>query len=217
MRHSLKKINLHGKRHAEVMACQMSLDAPETDTLPVTNANCALLQPDLHDVFFGTENIEHTLRLLLETQISKDHDLTKLLGLMCTGCVQYVFTDHGFTPYAEMPLVIVSYAKMTQPQLKAIDRVLDEATRDLTNFKVSSLMGGGSSIHLLSMRRSIVSRVDLLVALHKIIKSSVSSQSSAGVDISTTFNLILQRLVCSIGLPREQIVQIRDRIHENKQ
>lgn len=190
----------------------MSLDEAQADTSTVSNATVLLSGRDLHEVFFGDENIEHTLRLLLETQISKDQDFTKLLGLMCTSCVQYVFTDHGFTPYAEMPLVILSYTKMTQSQLVAVDQVLDEATRDLTNFKVSSLMGGGSSVNLICMRRGIVNSVDLLVALHKIILSSVNSQSGVRVDIATTFNLILQRLVCSIGLPREQIVQVRNRI-----
>jgi hypothetical protein len=167
----------------------------------------------LHDVFFGPSNIEYTVRLLLDTQVASDSDfLTQLLGVMCTHPVQILFTDHGFTPFAKTPLVIIPYSKMTKAQLLAVDACLEDAARDVTNFKVGSLMGGGSSVHLICPRSNVVDTVELLLAVYNIILSSKTTHANAGVDVSSTFNLILQRLVCSIGLPRAQILSVRERI-----
>lgn len=174
---------------------------------------------DLHSVFFGAQNIESTLCLLLETQTANDSDfLTQLLGVMCTHPVQYIFTEHGFTPFSAMPLVIVAFSKMTPTQLMAVDDALSKSAHDMTKFKVGSLMGGGSSVQLLCRHRGVLHTVDVLVALYNIIASSQNtSNSNARVDAPATFNLILQRLVCSIGLPREQIMRVRESIFAQKQ
>jgi hypothetical protein len=174
---------------------------------------------DLHEVFFGAQNIQNTLRLLLATQSVNDRDfLTQVLGVMCTHSVQYVFTEHGFTPFCAMPLVILALPKMTQTQLMAVDEALSKSAHDMTNFKVGSLMGGGSSVQVLHAPRDVLNTVDVLVALYNIIASSQNaSNSNARVDAPATFNLILQRLVCSIGLSREQIVRVRESIFAQKE
>lgn len=167
----------------------------------------------LYDVFFGPDNIEYTMRVLFDVKTAGDNDfLTQLLGVMCTHSVQFQFTDHGLTPFVKLPLVIIPYSQMSRAQLQAVDLCLQEATRDLTKFKVGSLMGGGSSVNLICLRRTVLDTVEVLFAMYKIIVGSKMSQVNAGLDTSSTFNLILQRLVCSIGLPREQIISIRQKI-----
>ena len=202
----------------------MSLEAhqQQEETCPAPNAsslNSDSLQHDLHEVFFGARNIEHTLRLLLATQSANDHDfLTQVLGVMCTHSVQFVFTEHGFTPFCAMPLVIVAFSKMTQKQLMVVDDALGKSAHDMTKFKVGSLMGGGSSVQMLYPDRGVLNTVDVLVALYNIVASSqTSSNNKARVDVPATFNLILQRLVCSIGLSREQIVRVRESIFAQKE
>jgi len=159
------------------------------------------------------------MRLLLDTQSGNDHDfLTQLLSILCTHSVQFVFTEHGFTPFSAMPLVIVPFSKMTETHLMAIDAELRNAADNMTKLKVGTLMGGGSSVQLMCPHQRVLNTVDVLVALYNIITSSQNSKhASAKVDIPATFNLILQRLVCSIGLPREQIARVREIILAQKQ
>jgi hypothetical protein len=201
------------------MALATQHEIKEDETALAPSAQRLGLDYDMHKVFFGAQNIESTLRLLLDTQTANDSDfLTQLLGVMCTHPVQYIFTEHGFTPFSAMPLVILAFSKMTPTQLIAVDNALSKSAHDMTKFKVGSLMGGGSSVQLLCPHRGVLDTVDVLVALYNIISSSQNNgNSSARVDAPATFNLIMQRLVCSIGLPREQIMRVRESILAQKQ
>ena len=72
----------------------------------------------LHALFFGPDNLEHTLSVLLHNHVAAVHDfLTTILGVMYTQSTNFMFSEHGFTPFSTQPPVIFPYAKMTRSHL----------------------------------------------------------------------------------------------------
>lgn len=159
--------------------------------------------------FFTTDHLQHTLKQFFQSQMLLESDfITTVVSMLCTQAVNAMFTDQGFVPFQDHPLLILSYSNMTAVQLQTIQSLMETMHENNVEYKVSPMMGGGSCILIMHKTKLCADPADVLTAFYMILHQMPQySKNSAQI-----FNLFVQRILCNINLPRIHVQKSQQRI-----
>tara|TARA_B100000787_G_scaffold165578_1_gene149684 strand:+ start:122 stop:709 length:588 start_codon:yes stop_codon:yes gene_type:complete len=185
-----------------------SLEPPASDH---SMQHRALLNIKTH--LFGRDSIVHTINVMLKGlyQYNKD-PVTHLIVLLCREPLTLCFTEHGLAPLQSDPTIIMPYSQMTKQQLS----MLMDITKDIHlsgAFATTSQMGGGVYLYSLESSRSRVfaDAVLLLFSINVVMRNPGKSQV---IDSRFISNIVLQRILSNVSLPREVVTRAETMIRE---
>ena len=135
--------------------------------------------------------------------------VTTVVGMLCTQPVNAMFTDQGFVPFQDHPLLILSYKKMSAAQLDSIHTLIEQMQETFLEYKVNPMMGGGSCVVIINQSKMFVDPSDVLTAFFMILHEMPQYTSNA----NQIFNLFVHRILCNINLPRVYVQQTQQKIH----
>jgi len=144
--------------------------------------------------------------------IEKTDPLTRL----CIMCIQepiwFSLTEKGLSPFRSDPTIIIPYDVMCRSQLIAIEDICS-AMQKTETYGTSAQMGGGVYVYM-SQRGTdevYIDCVHVLFSVTMLLRSSSSGSYAFKRDLS---NVVLQRVLSSVTIPREQIEQTEDMIRK---
>lgn len=171
-----------------------------------------LMQQCIEDVFnqfFIKDSLQHTLKQFFQSQMLLESDfITTVISMLCTQPVNAMFTDQGFVPFQEHPLLILSYTNMSDAQLHSIHTLIEQIQESFVECKVSPMMGGGSCVLIMNKTKMCLDPSHVLTAFFMILHELPQYRSNA----AQIFNLFVQRILCNINLPRVYVQQTQQNI-----
>lgn len=168
---------------------------------------------DIKRHLFGRECIVHTINVMLKGlyQYNKD-PVTHLIVLLCREPLTLCFTEKGLAPLQSDPTIIMPYAQMTKAHLKMLVQVTSEL-RESGAFATTSQMGGGLYLYALDSTRSRVF-VDAVLLLYSTSVIMRNPGKSTLVDNRFICNIVLQRILSNVSLPREVVARAEAMVRE---
>ena len=168
---------------------------------------------DINTQLFGRECIVHTINVMLKGlyQYNKD-PVTHLIVLLCREPLTLCFTDKGLAPLQSDPTIIMPYAQMTKAHLQMLVGVTQEL-RQSGAFATTSQMGGGLYLYSLDSSRSRVF-VDSVLLLYSTSVIMRNPGKSTLVDNRFICNIVLQRILSNVSLPREVVTRAEAMVME---
>ena len=152
------------------------------------------------ELFFSKENILHTMSCMLRGIAPYHADpMTHIVVTLCREPLRLALTDRGLAPVKSDPSIFILYSQMSKPQLQSL------AIWNMSALYGSTTqMGGGMCIYELKPRRSrtFVDAVLLLYSVTLLMRSCPASDYATSKTLS---NVVLQRILSSVVLPREVI------------
>ena len=179
---------------------------------PIEPAHGALLLLNQH--FFGRDTIIHTINTLLKSTFQHNKDpVTHLIASMHREPLALCLTDKGLAPLKSEPTVIIPYAQMTKKQLTVLQEITTQM-RISELYSTMSQMGGGLYVHALhpSRFRVYVDSVLLLFSTSVIMRTA---KLSSLVDPRDLSNVVLQRIMSNVTIPRTVIMQAETMVREH--
>jgi hypothetical protein len=159
--------------------------------------------------FFGKESIVHTMSCLLRGIAPYHADpMTHLVVMFCREPLRLALTDRGLAPIKSDPSVFMAYSQMSKKQLATLKDVL-AVWRMSATYGSTTQMGGGACVYEVSARsgKIFVDAVLILYSVTLLMRSCPSSELATSKMLS---NVVLQRILSSVVLPREVIAQAED-------
>jgi len=199
---------ISGSKHG--MASKPSSVAPHKKPTSKNALNSMTNYDKLKDVFFSDDTLIDTFKVICTNANGYQYDtLTSIVTQLCISQVQIKFTEQGFVPFEQCPLLIIPYSCMTKRQILVIKQIVSDMATQLTQFKVSNMMGGGVSITSFEAPTHIIDPGDVLFTLYILLKMHcVKSKTSHDL----IYNVIVQRMVCNINISHVHIQRARDKI-----
>jgi|TARA_Y100000389_G_scaffold199994_1_gene239533 hypothetical protein len=169
---------------------------------------------ELNKMFFVEEKLTETFKIMCMCKTSYENDtLTTVVTQLCTSDVQIKFTEQGYVPFHNHPLLVIPYMYMTKEQIRGIKKIVDDLSRQQVTFRASSMMGGGASITCSRAPARIIDPVNVLFTLYHILSQHCKQINNP----SLIYNTIVQRLACNVDLSRACITQARNKIKSHLQ
>jgi len=171
----------------------------------------ALLNIKAH--LFGRDSIVHTINIMLKALYQYNTDpVTHLIVMLCREPLTLCFTEHGLAPLQSDPTIIMPYSQMTKQQLSMLMDVTSDM-RQAGTYATTSQMGGGVYLYALDGARSRVfaDAVLLLFSINVVMRNPGKSQL---VDSRFISNIVLQRILSNVSLPREVVTRAEAMIRE---
>jgi len=156
------------------------------------------------ELFFSKKSIVHTMSCMLRGIAPYHADpMTHIVVTLCREPLRLALTDRGLAPVKSDPSIFMSYSQMSKPQLQALKLVLAIWNMS-TLYGSTTQMGGGMCIYELRPRRTrtFVDAVLLLYSVTLLMRSCPASDYATSKTLS---NVVLQRILSSVVLPREVI------------
>jgi len=169
---------------------------------------CCVTQQIVDD-FFGKESIVHTMSCFLRGIAPYHADpMTHLVVMFCREPLRLALTDRGLAPIKSDPSVFMAYSQMSKKQLATLKDVL-AVWRMSATYGSTTQMGGGACVYEVSARsgKIFVDAVLILYSVTLLMRSCPSSELATSKMLS---NVVLQRILSSVVLPREVIAQAED-------
>jgi hypothetical protein len=174
----------------------------------VSDKECDVTQKIVVE-FFGKESIVHTMSCLLQGIAPYHADpMTHLVVMFCREPLRLALTDRGLAPIKSDPSVFMAYSQMSKKQLATLKDVL-AVWRMSATYGSTTQMGGGACVYEVSARsgKIFVDAVLILYSVTLLMRSCPSSELATSKMLS---NVVLQRILSSVVLPREVIAQAED-------
>ena len=158
------------------------------------------------ELFFSKDNIVHTMSCMLRGIAPYHADpMTHIVVTLCREPLRLALTDRGLAPVKSDPSIFMSYSQMSKAQLQALKMVL--AIWNMSaQYGSTTQMGGGMCLYELRSRnsRTFVDAVLLLYSVTLLMRSCPASDYATSKTLS---NVVLQRILSSVVLPREVIAR----------
>jgi len=162
--------------------------------------------PELVEAFFSRASIVHTVSCFLKGTLEYHSDpMTHLVITLCREPLCICLTDRGLAPVRSDPSIVMPYAQMTQPQLACLLRVA-AVWRMSAAYGTTTQMGGGVCVYDQPAGRARVF-VDAVLLFYSVTRLVRSCDSTPLMSAKTLSNVMLQRIVSSVNLPREVIAR----------
>lgn len=182
------------------------------DTMPTLNGAQTMmtLHEKIQHAFFSHSTLKETFNVLCtSTHPYQTDTIISIVTHLCISEIQIKFTDQGFVPFQNCPLLVVPYSCMTKQQILVIKQIVSEIETSPTQFKVSSMMGGGVSITCFETPAHIIDPVDVLFTLYCLLEKHCLKSKT---NHQMIYNTIVQRLVCNVNLSHVHIQKACDKI-----
>jgi len=156
--------------------------------------------------FFGRDSVVHTMGCLLRGIAPYHADpMTHLVVMLCREPLRLALTDSGLAPVRSDPSVVMPYGKMSRAQLATVQEVM-ATWRMSATYGSTTQMGGGACVYELPSRcgQTFVDAVLVLYSVTLLMRSCPSGDLASSKMLS---NVVLQRILSSVVLPREVIAQ----------
>ena len=164
--------------------------------------------------FFSRESIVHSMSCMLRGIAPYHADpMTHLVVTLCREPLRLSLTDRGLAPVRSDPSILIPDSQMSKAQLATLRDVL-AVWRQSAAYGSTTQMGGGVCIYDLPTRtgRVFVDAVLVLFSVTLLMRSCPASDIASSKTLS---NVVLQRILSSVVLPREVIAgaerMLRDR------
>lgn len=158
----------------------------------------------LMDAFFSTDSIMHTVSCFLKGTLEYHSDpMTHLVVTLCREPLCICLTDRGLAPVRSDPSIVMPYAQMTKEQLATLLQI-SAVWRMSAAYGTTTQMGGGVCAYDQPLARSRVF-VDAVLLLYSVTRLVRSCADSSLMSSKTLSNVMLQRIVSSVNLPRDVI------------
>ena len=158
------------------------------------------------ELFFSKDNIVHTMSCMLRGIAPYHADpMTHIVVTLCREPLRLALTDRGLAPVKSDPSIFMSYSQMSKAQLQTLKMVL--AIWNMSaQYGSTTQMGGGMCLYELKSRnsRTFVDAVLLLYSVTLLMRSCPASDYATSKTLS---NVVLQRILSSVVLPREVIAR----------
>jgi len=141
---------------------------------------------------------------------------TDPLTRLCIMCIQepiwFSLTEKGLAPFRSDPTIIIPYDAMCRSQLEAIEYICS-CMQKTDTYGTSAQMGGGVYVYISQCDTDevYIDCVQVLFSITMILRNSSSGSYAFKRDLS---NVVLQRVLSSVTIPREQIEQTEDMIRQ---
>jgi len=155
-------------------------------------------------LFFSKETIVHSMSCILRGIAPYHTDpMTHIVVTLSREPLRLALTDRGLAPVKSDPSIYIPYSKMSKAQLQSLKMVL--AIWNMSAMYGSTTqMGGGMCVYELKSRgtQTFVDAVLLLYSVALLMRSCPASDYATSKTLS---NVVLQRILSSVVLPREVI------------
>jgi len=158
------------------------------------------------DNFFSKDTIVHTVSCFLKGTVQYHSDpMTHLVVALCREPLCICITDRGLAPVKSDPTIVMPYAQMTQHQLRVLLDIV-ATWRMSAAYGTVTQMGGGVCAHEQPAAHKRVF-VDAVLLLYSVTLLMRSSPDNSLVSSKTLSNVVLQRIMTSVTLPRDVIAR----------
>jgi len=165
-----------------------------------------LFEDELVEAFFSEATIVHTVSCFLKGTLEYHSDpMTHLVVTLCREPLCVCLTDRGLAPVRSDPSIVMPYAQMTKAQLAVLLRVVS-VWRMSAAYGTTTQMGGGVCVYDQPAGRART-YVDAVLLLYSVTRLVRSCDSTPHMSSKTLSNVMLQRIVSSVNLPREVIAR----------
>lgn len=180
---------------------------------------CAEPVQKLHDLFFAKDSIVDTFTILVTEEVNKYEDsITDVMLSLIKNTFMPCLTDVGVLPFGNLPMLIIPYKNMSKAQLKILQEVCDQLSNN-AKFTSCNQIGGGVCLSLTVSREqqfqidpALILYASGVFAFRNLMSDSKQKEKTRS---NIFFNIILQRVLSSVNVPRERIAVSKDWLREH--